>query len=78
MHVSQQLHEEYRRLDSSLSVLTSAARLLPSDAPNAEFYVSEIPLAIEDVEQSMQRIAQLIATLEARIPKNNGGPAPLD
>jgi hypothetical protein len=78
MHVSQQLHEEYRRLDSSLSVLTAAARLLPADTPDAEFYTSEIPLAIEDAEQSMKRIAQLIATLEARIANGNGGHAPRD
>ena len=78
MHVSQQLHEEYRRLDSCLSVLTAAARLLPADTPNAEFYISEIPLAIEDAEQSMKRIAQLVATLEARIAKTGDGPAPLD
>lgn len=78
MHVRQQLLEEFRRLESSLSVLIEAARLLPKDTPEAEFYIHEIPLAIEDAELGMLRISQLISALEMRIAQANRGETPDD
>ena len=63
MQARQQLLEEVRRLESSVSVLTVAAQNMRDSAPEAEFYRAEVPLAIEDAKLGLERLSELIASL---------------
>lgn len=60
MRTEQHLLEEIRRLESSLAVLSVAAQHMPKTAPEADFYLAEIPLAIEDAQQGLQRLITLL------------------
>lgn len=63
MHARKEIEEELRRVQSGIAILIAAARLLPDTAPDAEFYRSELPLAIEDAEQGVERLSHLISRL---------------
>ena len=60
MRTQQQFLEEIRRLESSLAVLSIAAQHMPKTAPEADFYLSEVPLAIEDAQEGIQRLISLL------------------
>ncbi|MCI4646325.1 MAG: hypothetical protein MRY64_16210 [Hyphomonadaceae bacterium] len=64
MPTRQQLLEEVRRLESSVSVLSVAASHMPATAPESEFYQAEIPLAIEDAKLGLERLSELIGGLD--------------
>jgi len=57
------LHE-IAALESSLSVLAQASQAIRGPVDNVEFLREEVPLAIEDAQQALERLRQLASQLD--------------
>ena len=57
------LHE-IAALESSLSVLAQASQAIRGPVDNVGFLREEVPLAIEDAQQALERLRQLASQLD--------------
>ena len=57
------LHE-IAALESSLNVLAQASQAIRGPVDNVEFLREEVPLAIEDAQQALERLRQLASQLD--------------
>ncbi len=55
---------EIAALESSLSVLAQASQAIRGPVDNVEFLREEVPLAIEDAQQALERLRQLASRLD--------------